>query len=256
MANKRTHRDITVADWEANVPVFHGVDRWLLESMVNQGKTYHHPAEQLLLQAGQSADTFFFLQRGSVRVFCHLPQDGREVAIKLFRAPAVFGEMECLVGIPYLESVSTLEPSSILALPRQVLLDSLAASALFANNLLRDLAARLCIASQYERALAFDDVTSRLAALFLNYIDFYGLPVEGGTLIRISLSQEQLANSLGVGRRSITRALKQWTDAGTISKRGRQFVVADKEALTKLIDPKMLRITYDANWSSKLSNKM
>ena len=110
--------------------------------------------------------------------------------------------------------------------------------------MLNDLSARLCIAAQNERALAFNPVETRLAQLLMTYVDMYGLPVEGGTKIRIPLTQEELANSLGVARRSVTRALKRWSEAGILRKAGRHFIVREVKSLAAFTQPKLLGISY------------
>jgi hypothetical protein len=76
------------------------------------------------------------------------------------------------------------------------------------------------------------------------YVDFFGLPVAEGLKIRIPLTQDDLANGLGVARRSITRALKSWLEDGTLLKQGRYFVVRDRARLEQAADASLLRIGY------------
>ncbi len=232
---------LTVADLA--IPVFKGVDGAVLERFVNDGTVEVHQAGEVLLQEAEPCRAFFVLVRGSVRVFYRSPA-GNEVVVKLFRAPAVFGEMECLTHIPYLETVAALEKSLALAVPRETLLAALHRCPVLTRNLLDDVAARLCIAAQNERALAFNPVEVRLANLLTTYVDFFGLPVAEGLKIRIPLTQDDLANGLGVARRSITRALKRWQAEGTLLKQGRHFVVADRRKLEQAADPSLLRIGY------------
>jgi CRP/FNR family transcriptional regulator len=187
--------------------------------------------------------SFFILLKGSVKVLYRSPE-GLEVVVKLFRAPAVFGEMECLTRVPYLETVQTLERSLVLELPQAEFMEALRRSHALTFNVLGDLAARLCIAAQNERSLAFHPVETRLAQLLLTYVDFYGLPVEGGVRIRIPLSQDDLANALGVARRSVTRALKEWQEQDLIAKEGGCYVVRAPEKLEAITDPTLLRIGH------------
>jgi CRP/FNR family transcriptional regulator, cyclic AMP receptor protein len=164
--------------------------------------------------------------------------------VKLFKAPVAFGEMECIAGVPYLESVEALEKSQALEIPRHVFLLGLRQSPELTYNMVLDLAARLCIAAQNERSLAFNTVERRLATLLHAHVTLFGLPTEHGMMIRIPLSQDALAQSLGVARRSVTRALAQWTKEGLISKSQGRFVIADVARLAANGDLSLLPIAY------------
>lgn len=224
-------------------PLFAGVDAGLVSRLASPANLRAFAPGALVLVEDDPEVAFFILVSGSVKVLYRSPE-GLEVVVKLFRAPAVFGEMECLTGIPYLESVEALERSTAHVIGREQLIAALEASHALTFNLLGDLSARLCIAAQNERALAFHPVETRLASLLLTYLEFYGVPAEGGVKIRIPLSQDALANALGVARRSITRALKAWQDEDLVVKSGAHYLVRDPTRLEKVSDPALLRIGH------------
>ncbi len=105
------------------------------------------------------------------------------------------------------------------------------------------------IAAQHERALAFLPVRPRLANLLLTYVRMYGVPVDGGLGIRVKLSQAELANGLGVARRSIARTLTQWVRDGLLRKAGTSYVVRDLLALGKMANLEILGIDWVAGSS-------
>jgi len=63
-------------------------------------------------------------------------------------------------------------------------------------------------------------------------------------MIRIPVTQESLAQAVGVNRRSVTRTLQGWTEQGWLSKTSGRYVVTDREALERVTDPQLLRIGY------------
>src|SRR5262245_54199547 len=83
-----------------------------------------YEARQPVLRVGDEAAYVFVLLAGSVRVY-HASADGVEAAVKFFKAPGVFGEIEVVAGVPHGENVDTLEESEILRIPRRVFLDVL-----------------------------------------------------------------------------------------------------------------------------------
>ena len=103
---------------------------------------------------------------------------------------------------------------------------------------------RLCIAAQNERSLAFNPVERRLANMLYAHATLFGLPVPEGTMIRVPLSQDALAQSLGVARRSVTRALARWNQEGLISKNQGRFVITDMKKLASVCDTQELHIAY------------
>lgn len=227
----------------ASHPIFKHVKPQTVEFLVERSRVQQYPRGHLVLTEGSDELRFFVLVQGSVRVFYSDPT-GRQVVVKLFKAPVAFGEMECIAGVPYLESVEALEKSQALEIPRHVFLLGLRQSQELTYNMVLDLAARLCIAAQNERSLAFNTVERRLATLLHAHVTLFGLPAPGGMMIRIPLSQDALAQSLGVARRSVTRALARWTREGLIKKSQGRFVVADVEKLAASGDLNLLPIAY------------
>lgn len=223
-------------------PVFAGVPREVLDRLAQAG-VRRAPADGEPVLAEGDPPAFFVLLAGSVKVL-YRAEDGLEIVVKLLEAPAVFGEMECIANIAHLEDVHAVERARILEIPAAPFVEAIRESHALCANLLTDVAQRLCIAAQNERALAFHPVESRLAQLLLTYLDMYGLPCEAGHLIRIPLTQEGLAQALGVNRRSVTRTLQRWSTDGVLEKREGRYVVKNREALERVTDPNLLRIGY------------
>ena len=224
-------------------PVFLGVEPALLAELEAHAQRLAPPDGAVILSEGEQDLSLFVLLAGSVKVL-YRSAEGLELVAKLLAAPAVFGEMECLAGIPYLESVEAVERAQLLEISSPVFLAAVRRSHALCANLLGDVAKRLCIAAQHERALAFHPVESRLAQLLLTYLELYGLPVPAGRMIRIPVTQDGLAQALGVNRRSITRALKRWSAEGWLIRQGGRYVVTAPEALERVTDPQLLRIGY------------
>lgn len=223
-------------------PVFVGVDEAVRAGLVRAGAE-RAPEDGAEVLSEGAEPRFFVLLRGSVKVL-YRAEEGQQIVVKLLEAPAVFGEMECIAQIPHLESVLAVERVRLLEVPAEAFAAAVQDSHTLCANLLTDVAKRLCIAAQHERALAFHPVESRLAQLLLTYLDLYGLPTEGGQMIRIPLTQEGLAQALGVNRRSVTRTLQAWSKEGLLDKRAGRYVVTNQEGLERVTDPNLLRIGF------------
>jgi CRP-like cAMP-binding protein len=217
--------DLNLADH----PVLRGVSPEALARLCAAGTTRVAPAGQVLLEQGSESVNLVLLLRGSL-VAESSSTDGSGLMVALLRAPAVGGEA-ALLGVAAPSSLIALERSVVFEVPIEIVAQAIAESPAFGQNLVRDLASKLSGAIERQRSMAFQPVEARVAELLLLYLEVYGLPVPDGTLIRIKLSQEDLAQALGVTRRSVTRALKAWTDGGALTKRGGRFVVRDEGPL-------------------------
>jgi CRP-like cAMP-binding protein len=131
------------------------------------------PAHAPVLVEGEPSTCVFLLCAGAIRVF-HGSQSGLEVALMFCRAPALFGEIEALLQMAHIENVATLEPSALLRIPNEMFLSCLDEHPAFARRMLIDVTAKLAMASHNQKALAFQNIQTRLATLFVDHAAFRG----------------------------------------------------------------------------------
>jgi CRP-like cAMP-binding protein len=211
-------------------PLLSTLDAPALRAVVRASKLVRYREKRPVLREGDPPDQAFCLLRGAVRVFHRSGES--EVLLKLFRAPALFGEMEVLAVRPFMEYVTTLEPSEILHVPSAVFTSAMRNHPAFAQALAIDLAARLCISAHNQKALAFCDVDTRLANLLLDYAQFFGIADGAGVRLTVSLSQESMAHDLAVTRKALGVALNKLREEGILTKEEARFVIRDIDALS------------------------
>lgn len=211
-------------------PLLAGVGEEALRFTSEHGQSAVYAPGQVMLREGDDAEFYWLLCRGSAKIF-YVSPDGLEVLVKLFRAPASWGEIELLTRHVHVENCVAVDRAIVFKLPQAAFQELMTLSPRFMRNVLEDTCARFLIAAQNERALAFLSVQERLAHLLLAYVRLYGVPVEEGVAIRIKLSQNDLATGLGAARRSVVRALTAWQREGIIAKRGNSYVIRDVERL-------------------------
>ena len=228
-------------------PLFKVLDQNVLRTIVRASKLVPYRPKRTLLKEGEQPEFVFSLLRGAVRVFHRSGES--EVLLKLFRAPALFGEMEVLAERPFMEYVNTLEPSELLLVPASVFRQVVRTQPAFASALAMDLAARLCISAHNQKALAFCDVETRLANLLLDYAEFFG-EVDGPKIrLTVALSQESMANDLAVTRKALAGALKKFRDEGLVDKENARFVICDADKL-KIRGSGTLSLSYHIDESA------
>ena len=196
-----------------------------------------------LLEEGAASDACFALVRGTVGVF-YSSNDGVDVLVKIFGAPAIFGEMELLWGLPRLEYVEAFTPVVAVRMRGAELHEALRTEGALAYAMLRDVARRLCIAAYHERALAFQPVPMRLAGVLLSFAAAHGTRCDDGVVIDVPLTYEMLARCLGATTRSVDRAFATWMGEGWLARDGGRVRITDLSALEAHADPERLELFH------------
>lgn len=215
-------------------PLFSKVGSSVLERLLPHAEPVQFRPGRKILREGEAAHHVFCLVDGGVRIYHRAPagEEG-EIVVKLFRAPAFFGEMEVLLGLPWLETVETVLPSKVIRIAGSAFRQILQNDGRLSFALVQDLTLRLCIATEHARVLAFASVESRLASLLLDHVHLFGAPdaQTQGTLVDVKLSQDTLARSLAASRKSVNQIFGEWKERGILTKRSGRYVVLDLPGL-------------------------
>ncbi len=222
-------------------PVFSRMSLGLREALVARSTLRRYAEGERILTEGDAGDRIFALESGSVRVF-HSSPDGRLVLLKIFHAPALFGEAEALSGIPYVENVDAITACELLEMAPEALLAALRQDATAAVEMLVDVASRLALAAQNQKSLAFDPVSVRLA----NYlIDLASFTTGTATAeIELRITQDDMAAAVGATRRSISKDVATWQAEGIVVRRGDRYVIRDLDALRRYADREHRNLSY------------
>ena len=210
-----------------------------LTTLLQESRLESYAAGELVLEEGEPAAQVYALLDGAVRVY-HVSDSGEEVVLKLFLAPAIFGEAESFAGIPFIENVRATEASRALVIPLATLVAYLERRPRAAILLLADVAQRLAIAAYDEKSLAFHPITMRLAN---HLLDLAGLCPPGEAPL-VAASQEQLATSIAATRRSVAKDIVTWQQEGILEREAGGYRVRDLAALRRYADRARLALTH------------
>jgi CRP-like cAMP-binding protein len=146
--------------------------------------------------------------------------DGREVVLTHLQAGNFFGEMALFEGESRSASVSALTESELVVLTRTDFLNLLEHDFTLTRKILKTLSARLRRANDVIESLALLDVGGRLARYLLRLADESGKPPVDGYFVVSRPTHQEIANSIGATRETVTRMLKQFEDRKLIRVQG------------------------------------
>ena len=190
----------------------------------NKGETVFHKDDP--------GNSCFVIESGSFRIFIPGPE-GSDLILAILGPGDYVGELSLLDGQPRSASAAADEKSEALVLWRDDFLRILSSRPEAALAVMVSVAERLRQADEAMADLSFLDVTGRLAKKLLELAAKHGEPTARGIQVNLSLTQEELAQMVGVTRESVNRHITLFRELGMIDVKGRQFLILQPEELRK-----------------------
>ena len=220
-------------DFLATVPLFNGLDRSELEKFAEVTREKSYPKGSVILFEDDPGDSLFVVREGRVKVVL-IGEDGREVILGVLGVGEYFGELSLIDDRPRSAHVIAMEDSNLLVLRREDFRNRVESSPRVAWSLLTELSRRLRRADDKIGGLVLLDVPGRIARLLLD------LAEESGTnAIEKTLTHQTIAQMIGASRETVSRAMKDFQDAGWITVERRRIALADRAALEQRAQVRM-----------------
>ena len=188
---------------------------------------------ETLVRRGEPGTSMMILVQGRLRVGA-TSAEGREITLGLLGPGSVLGDMSVLDGKPRSADVIAISSGLALVLERSVVLPFLRARPELLFRLLLILCDRLRRADAALEDLALASLAVRLARTLLLLAVEHGSAGPGGTLIRLHLSQGDLATLVGATREPVNRQLRRWREEGVVGEQDGYLVLVKPEALRAL----------------------
>jgi CRP-like cAMP-binding protein len=194
------------------------------------GATRKLPADTVLIHEGDPTNHVLVLLSGWVRVY-RTTEDGQVILFALRGPGDVIGDLAALLGWPRTATVDSLQDIAFLRFPHEKFLEHLRNRPGLGIALLKQMAVRLREADATRVNFATMDVAQRVAALLVHLADMHGAGAPEGVVVRMSLTQQDIANRIGGSRRAVARAIAAFRERGLVTTGRRMFVVAAPDVL-------------------------
>lgn len=209
------------------VPLFHDLDERALQIFARVAHIRNIAKHAYLFYQDDEGDAAYIVRSGELAIVLSTA-DGRELVINIMRAGDCVGELALLTNTPRSASALAQLDTQVIVLPRAEFLNELEREPKLLRHILELTAQRLRASAERERALAFLDAPARLARVVLE------MEREASDRGYIMLSQDALAQHIGVARQTTAKILGQWRRAGWILTGRGKLVVLDKTALRRV----------------------
>lgn len=214
---------------------FSGLPDYLIREILATGHRRTFSARELVHGKGDFSDGIYAVLSGAVKV-CSISADGLECVFRYLSPGNWFGEIGTLDHSMRTHDAQAIEDSELF------FLSSLEVSRILENHPIfyKFLALLLCRVVRTAFTMLDDSallsVSARLAKRLISFAEAYGEPRPGGTLIRLHLTQTDLATIINTTRQTINKRLVCWQELGWIDARYGRIMITNIEALRQFAE--------------------
>ena len=213
------HEDLLAA-----TEFFSGASPDVLQTIAAAGHERALIRGDVLFREADAADALYVVVRGRLAIAIANPIDNRETVVSLMEPGDLFGEMAMLDDGPRSAMARALEPSTVLSIPYDAVLDLFRKQPDLLWGVTRLLAQRLRAMDETLADSVFLDVTGRTAKRLLELS-------EGADEFTLPVTQEELAGMVGASRERVNKAIASFIRLGWIEQHERRYSIRKRESL-------------------------
>lgn len=217
----------------ARTPLFSHFQPDELNRLVSFLRVTRYPARRILFRKGDPGTNMMVVLQGRVQI-CTRSAEGKEFVVNIINPGEVFGEIALLDGSDRTADAVTMDACELMVLERRDFMPFLKDHPDACMRLLEVLCQKLRWTTGVLEAALFLEGPSRLARILVHLARLYGQPVRDGVQLHIRLSQQQLANMVGMSRESINKQLSHWRDDGIVAIEDGRITITDLDALQEI----------------------
>jgi CRP-like cAMP-binding protein len=200
----------------------------------SRAMTRHFTRGATIMHQGEEPGRVLVIERGRAKVTV-VTEDGTEVVLA-FREPGdLLGELSALGAARRAATVRAVEDLDAMAIAAGDFEAYLEAQPRVALVILRVVIDRLRDSDRQQVEFAAHHTLSRVAARLVELAERFGEPDDGGVVIDLPISQEELASWSGASREATSKALRDLRELGAVETRRRNITVRDVDLLKRLV---------------------
>lgn len=216
-----------------NVNLFHGMSDDQMRMVEERTVMREIRRKEVLYLPGDAGDRIYLLKRGVVKIST-LTEDGREIILALLRPGEVFGEEAVLEDGPRDHMAEAHDDALLCVITRPDFMAVMRAHPEMVFKVTKLVGFRLKTLRNRVEGLLFKGAPARLAQTLLDLARDHGVKDAQGILVPLKLSQQDLANLIGVTRESVNLALADFRSRGLVALEGRSLRVLQPDQLKAL----------------------
>lgn len=168
---------------------------------------HHYKKRHLLYTQGDQPIFVYYIVEGRMKEFL-INEDGKELITNMYTKGDFVGYTAVLEEVPYPESISVLDDTELLLIPKADFLQLINTDRQVARKFIKLLSHNVVEKEEKLLNLAYDSLRKKVAKGIIDVVDKFKDQKDGKPVVQIS--REDLANVIGSAQESMIRTLREF----------------------------------------------
>ncbi|MCG8402734.1 MAG: Crp/Fnr family transcriptional regulator [Firmicutes bacterium] len=211
-----------------DLPLFDGVELGIFSPVCREAAhKKHYRRGDVIFNQGDASDTLYLIKDGSFKLV-RVNEDGKEVILQVACKGEVLGETALFRESAHPVTAIALEDARVCSLNRRRLEEVIRASPDLAMQVIFSLGNRLYSTWEQVTELRTGSTRERVLNLLIRLAGEHGEPCSQGTIINVHLTQQDIADFVGVSRVMAARAIKELVNTNHVKRHNKYYVLKDR----------------------------
>jgi len=210
-----------------------GADLSIWEPLLKDRKPKRYGAKSVIFTQESPYSHFYVVGKGRVCISV-FSSDGEEKQLYIVCPGGLFGENACILSHPHATTATAIIDTEIYAIPSKEAQRVFHSDMQLADSLLQYVARKGQMLVAQAAMLSFDSAEQRIAKTLLQMAAIYGAAADGGTLINVHFTCNEIAAIVNTSRVTANNVMMSFRRMGIISAKGGRYTIHDEDALRKI----------------------
>ena len=198
-------------------------------------------ARDPIFAPGDPDRQLYFLLEGTVRLY-KIYGEYKEATVALLMDRGVFGELSLDEGSRQRCFAEAVTESRVAVVRKRVLVEAIKGDPALATKLLFSFSDRLRQSDEAIESLLSRGVSARLARLLLNLGERIGEANGSGTVLKVRLTHQDLANMIVSTREAVSKVMSEFQRLGLIEVRNRRICLTPRLEEARNLSPRTTQV--------------
>lgn len=210
-----------------DIPLFSRVEKSLFHPVCRAASKRHFKRGEVLFHQGDAADTIYLIKEGSFKLV-RVTEEGLETILQIVGRGEIIGEAALFQETEHPATAVALEEGKVCSIKRELLEKVIRETPDLAWQIIASLGSRLYNTWEQITELNTQTTREKVLSLLFRLAREYGEPCPEGTLIKIYLTQQEIASLVGASRVMVAQVLKELTAENYLCRGEKYYILKDR----------------------------
>lgn len=213
-----------------NSGIFCDLNKEQLNDVSTHKVMNHYKKGQTIFFQGNPPMGLYCVSSGKIKI-TRTGNDGKEAILRIAGPGDVLGHRSLFSKEKYEATATVLEDSSICFIDKNYIYDAIQNNPSIAMSMIEKLSRDMGIAERKSAAMFQKNARERLADLFIEFAEDYGVKVDDKIKLDIRLSRDEIASIIGSAHETVIRLISEFKEEGILELNGKTILVKDMDKL-------------------------